>query len=299
MTQPLFQLSCESTVDLPCEYVAGRDISVIFYSYVVDGAEYDDDMGRDPAALPRFYGFLDAGKLPSTSQINAHRYEEYFRRLLEKGDVLHIAFSSGLTPSVENARAAAEQLRGEFPDRRIVVVDSLCGSAGYGLLVDSAADRRDEGCTLDETARWAEENRLSVQHRFFSTDLSMFRRSGRLSLPASAVASALGICPLMRLDEAGRIVVCGKARGKKAAVRETVDAVRRLARGGADYGGRVFVAHSDCEALARETAEQLAAVFPKLRKPVRICDIGTIIASHCGAGTVAVFFFGEPRGAEE
>lgn len=108
--QSSFILSCESTVDLPYTYVQSRSISVLFYSYSVDGEEYPDDMGRDPDALPRFYGFLKDGKIPSTSQINLYKYEEYFDKLLREGDVLHIAFGSGMTPSVTNAKATAEKL---------------------------------------------------------------------------------------------------------------------------------------------------------------------------------------------
>lgn len=160
-------LSCESTVDLPYSYVSSRDISVLFYSYSVDGREYPDDMGRDPDALPMFYDFLNDGKMPSTSQINAFRYEQYFEDLLQKGDVLHIGFGSGMTPSVRNAVEAVELLRGKYPQRKIVVIDSLCSSTGYGMLVDSAADLRDQGCGMEEIAQWVMANCKKVHHQFF------------------------------------------------------------------------------------------------------------------------------------
>ena len=120
-----FQLSCESTVDFPFSHAAERDMSVLFYSYTVDGEVYEDDMGRDPEALPRFHQMLKDGKMPATSQINAFRYEEYFDELLQKGDVLHIAFGSGMTPSVKNAQQVAEELREKYPDRKLIVVDSF------------------------------------------------------------------------------------------------------------------------------------------------------------------------------
>ena len=132
-----FTLSCCSTVDLPYSYMESRDIPVLFYTYVVDGQTYDDDMGRDPAALPRFYGFLKAGKLPQTSQINAAGYMDFFEKLLQKGgDVLHIAFTSGQSCSVNNAYLAAEELKDKYPGQKLIVIDSLCSSSGYGLLVD-------------------------------------------------------------------------------------------------------------------------------------------------------------------
>ena len=129
-----FILSCESTIDLPYSYCEQRDIPVLFYSYQVDGVSYEDDMGRDPETLPQFYGFLDAGKLPSTAQLNEFQYETFFDALLQQGDVLHIAFGSGMTASVQNAMLAAETLREKYPERKLTVIDSLCSSSGYGLL---------------------------------------------------------------------------------------------------------------------------------------------------------------------
>ncbi len=132
-----FILSCGSTVDVPYAYLASRQISVIFYTYMVDETEFVDDMGRDPEALPRFYGFLKDGKLPSTSQINTYQYYDYFKALLAGGDdVLHIAFGSGMSGSVNNAMQAANMLAEEFPNQKLLVIDSLCSSSGYGLLVD-------------------------------------------------------------------------------------------------------------------------------------------------------------------
>ena len=292
---PAYQLSCESTVDLPYAYVTGRGLSVLFYSYTVDGEEYPDDMGRDPEALPRFYRSLKEGKRPVTSQINTYRYEEYFRELLKAGDVLHIAFGSGMTPSVCNAREAAARLSKEFPDRRLVVCDSLCSCAGYGLLMDQAADRWEAGASLDEVQAWAEETGPQIHHQFFSTDLTMFKRSGRVSGPAAAIATVLGLCPLMRLNAEGRIVAYDKVRGRKIAIREMVREVERHARGGAAYDGPLYLAHSDCPAEAEETRQAIEAVFPQLTGRVRVLDIGTIIASHCGPGTVALFFMGDRR----
>jgi DegV family protein with EDD domain len=280
---------------MPYSYVSGRDIQVLFYSYMVDGEEYVDDMGRDPQALGNFYKFIDQGKQPSTSQITTYCYCEYFRTLLEKGDVLHIAFGSGMTPSVHNAREAAAQLREEFPDRKLVVVDSLCSSSGYGLLVDYAADMRDSGCTMEQIEKWLVENCEKVQHQFFSTDLKYFRRSGRVSGPAATVASVLDICPLMRLDKSGHIIAYSKVRGKKKALRATVDVMLQHAQGQREYSGKCFISHSNCLEQAMELKNVIEQEFPNLSGKVRIFDIGTIIASHCGPGTTALYFFGDER----
>ena len=291
-----FTLSCCSTVDLPYSYMESRDIPVLFYTYVVDGREYDDDMGRDPEALPRFYGFLKEGKLPQTSQINVAAYTEFFEKLLDKGgDVLHIAFTSGQSGSVHNAFLAAEELKDRYPGQRLVVIDSLCSSSGYGLLVDYAADMRDEGKTLDEVAQWVLDNRNKVHHQFFSSDMNQFRRTGRVSGAAAAVATVLNICPIMRLDDKGAIKAYSKVRGKKKAVETTVDTMEQCAQNGRDYDGKCFVCHSQCPEDARLVIEAVEERFPKLKGKIRLCDIGTIIGSHAGQGTVAVFFMGNER----
>jgi len=290
-----FVLSCESTVDLAYSYVSGRDIPVIFYSYLVDGRIYEDDMLRDPEALPRFYSFIEAGKLPSTSQLNTFAYEDFFEEQLKKGDLLHIALGTGMTQSVRNAEEAAEHLREKYPDRKIIIVDSLCSSSGYGMLVDYAADLRDEGHTMEEIEEWLLQNRRRIHHQFFSTELKYFRRSGRMSGAAAAVATILGICPIMRLDDGGRIIAYDKVRGKRKAIETTADMMEKLAENGKDYSGKCFISHSNCLPEAEATRDLVKERFPNISGDIPIWDIGTIIASHCGPGTVAVYFLGEER----
>lgn len=289
-----FILSCESTVDMPFSYVSGRDIPVLFYSYRVDDQEYVDDMLRDPNALPTFYKLLSDGKMPTTSQLNEFSYLEFFDAQLQRGDVLHIVFGTGMTQSFSNAQLAAEEMREKYPDRKLVVIDSLCSSSGYGMLVDYAADMRDNGCTLDETAQWVLDNRQRVHHQFFSTQLDHYRRSGRMSGATAMIATVLGICPIMRLDDKGRIIAYGKVRGKANAIKTTVDTMEKNAENGAQYNGKCFICHSRCPEEAEKTRKAVHDRFPNLRE-IPIYDIGTIIASHCGPGTVAVFFLGCER----
>ncbi|MGN0487764.1 MAG: DegV family protein [Ruminococcus sp.] len=293
--QENYILSCESTVDIPYAYVSGRNIPVLFYSYTIDGQEFPDDMGRDPEALPKFYRFLEEGKMPSTSQTNVFKYKEFFEKLLQKGDVLHIAFGSGMTPSVSNALKAADMLREDYPNRKIIVVDSLCSSSGYGLLVDEAADMRDGGCTMEEVEQWVLDNRKKVHHQFFSTDLKYYRRSGRVSGATATIGAILNICPIMRLDDSGHIIAYDKVRGKKKAIQRTIQVMEEHAENGLQYSGKCWICHSNCLAEAEETKEAVRQHFPNISGEIRICDIGTIIASHCGPGTVAIFFFGDER----
>ena len=291
----VFQLSCESTVDLPYEYINGRGISVLFYTYTVDETEFVDDMGRDPNALPQFFEMLKAGKMPSTSQINEIRYEEYFDGLMQKGDVLHIAFGTGMTPSVHNAWKAAESLKQKYPERKLIILDSLCSSVGYGLLVDTAADLRDAGKSMEEIEQWVLANRNKVHHQFFSTDLTQFKRSGRVSGPAATIGTVLGICPIMRINSEGRIIAYSKVRGKKAAIKTTVSTVLQHIQNGKDYDDKFYIGHSNCPELAEETRLALKEQFGEGADRIKIVNIGTIISAHCGPGTVAVFFYGDER----
>ncbi len=290
-----FTLSCCSPVDMPYSYMAERGIPVLFYNYVIDEREYPDDMGRDPEALPRFYELLAMGKLPATSQVNVARYAEFFEAQLQKGDLLHIAFTSGQSGSVHNAFLAAEALREKYPQRKLVVVDSLCSSSGYGLLVDTVADMADAGASIEACEAWLMENRNRVHHQFFSSNMTQFRRTGRVSGASAAVATVLNICPIMRLDAAGAIKAYDKVRGKKNAVETTVEEMVKHAQNGTDYAGKCFICHSRCPEDAQLLIDAIEARFPRQAGNIRLFDIGTIIGSHAGPGTVAVFFLGDER----
>lgn len=289
-----FTLSCESTVDLPWAYVQGRGIPVIFYSYIVGGKEYPDDMGRNPDFLPNFYAQLEQ-EIPKTSQLNVMQYVDFFEPLVKEGDLLHIAFGSGMTNSVANAFQAAALLQERYPHRKITVMDSFCSSSGYGLLVDYAADLRDAGLPMEDVAAWVTENRKRVHHQFFSTDLKYYRRSGRVSGSAATLGAILSICPIMRLDDGGHIIAYDKVRGKKKAIERTIQTMAEHVQDGTEYSGKCWICHSNCLAEAEQTRNAVQEHFPNIKGDIRICDIGTIIASHCGPGTVAVFFFGDER----
>ncbi len=290
-----FVLSCESTVDMPYREMLSRNIPVLFYSYMVDGEEYADDMGKDPEALTKFYQLLKEGKVPSTSQLNEFQYETFFEELLKEGDLLHIAFGSGMTGSVYNAQKAAERLREKYPERKIIVVDSLCSSSGYGMLVTLAADLLDQGASIEETEEWVLQHRKCIHHQFFSTDLTYFRRSGRLSGPAAMVGNVLNLCPIMHLDAQGKMIAYDKVRGKKRAIERTVQTMAEQAAGREHYSGKCFICHAHCYEDAEKLKEAILKRFPDIPEEIRIYDIGTIIASHCGPGTTAVFFIGDER----
>ncbi len=291
-----FILSCESTVDLPYSYVTGRGLEILFYTYSVDGKTYVDDMGKDPESLPNFYKHLAEGHIPTTSQINQYAYEEFFRKILSEGhDLLHLCFGTGMTNSYNQALLAQESIIKEFPERKLIVIDTTCSSSGYGLIVDDAADLYEEGKSIDEIASFVESNKLNIHHQFFTTDLKYFKRTGRVSGPAASIGAILKICPLMHLNKKGKIIAYSKVMGKKKAINATLDWMEEHANNGKDYNGKCFISHSNALEDANTVKGLIEERFPNLKGKVKIYDIGTIIASHTGPGTVALYFQGDER----
>lgn len=292
-----FILSCCSTTDLPLSYFEERDIHFTCFRFQMDGKEYLDDLGQS-IPFDEFYRRIAAGAQPTTSQINVQQYVEYFEPFLKAGrEVLHIAFSSGLSGSVNSARIAQETLAEKYPDAKLYIVDSLAASSGYGLLVDKAADLRDSGKSAEEVCDYLEQNKLRLHHWFFSTDLTSYIRGGRVTPVAGFFGTVLKICPLLNVNNEGKLIPRQKCRGKVKAIDEIVSKMVEHAEGGRDYSGKCFISHSACEADARAVADRVEATFPKLDGKVMINSIGTVIGAHTGPGTVALFFFGDERGA--
>ncbi|MBR5379677.1 MAG: DegV family protein [Clostridia bacterium] len=291
-----YVLSCCSTADLSREHFDTRNIECIFFSYELDGKTYPDDLGAS-MPLDTFYQAMENGASTRTSQISIAEYQDYFEKYLREGkDILHIDFSSGLSGSVNSARNAAEMLKEKYPDQKLYVIDSLAASSGYGLLVDKAADLRDEGMDIDELAKWVENNKLRVHHWFFSTTLKYYIRGGRVSKTAGFFGGILGICPLLHVDENGHLIPMEKIRSKKNVKEAIVNKMREFADDGTAYSEKCFMSHSYCLQDAQDVAKAVEQAFPSIRGGVEIDNIGTVIGSHSGPGTVALFFWGKPRG---
>lgn len=288
-------ISCCSTADLSEEHFKSRDIHYICFHYELDGKQYPDDLGKS-MKLADFYQAMVNGAETKTSQVNAEEYEKYFRGFLEQGkDILHVTLSSGISGSINSAMVAKQTLAEEFPDRKIYVVDSLGASSGYGLLMDRVADMRDSGMSLDDLAKWTEDNRLHLHHWFFSTDLTFYIKGGRVSKTAGFVGSVLNICPLLNMDNLGRLIPRYKIRTKKKVIKTIVDKMEEHVQDGLNYSGKCYISQSACYEDAKEVAELVEKRFPKLNGKVEINDIGTTIGSHTGPGTVALFFWGDER----
>ena len=290
-----YVLTCCSTSDLSHEYFTERNIGETHFTFELGGTEYPDDMGKTIAPKELFQRMLD-GEGTKTSQVSVGQYTEFFEPYLKEGkDVLHIAFSSGLSGSCNSARLAAEDLSAKYPDRKLYVVDSLAASSGHGLVVDKAADLRDEGKSIDEVRDWIEANRNKAHHWFFSTDLTFYIRGGRVSKTAGAIGTVLGICPLLNVNDEGKLIAREKVRGKKKVIKRIVEVMEQRAQGGLDYTGKVFISHSDCYEDARAVADLIEEKFTKMNGKVQIYSIGATIGSHTGPGTVALFYWGDER----
>jgi DegV family protein with EDD domain len=294
-SQETYILTCCSTADMPAEFFERRRILYIPFHFILDGVEFPDDLGQS-MPLEVFYKKLSAGSHASTSQINIYEFIAFFEPYLKAGkDILHVSLSSGISGEYGSANIAKEELLQKYPERKIAIVDSRGASSGYGLLMDILADRRDAGASFKEAHSWAEENKLFIHHWFFSTDLTFYIRGGRISKTAGLFGTMLGICPLLNMDEAGRLIPREKIRSKRRVIRAIVDRMKEYAKGGTGYAGRCFVSHSACLEDARAVTDLIEEEFPSLDGHVLINSVGTVIGSHTGLGTVAVFFIGDKR----
>ena len=290
-----YVLTTSSTADLDKAYFEKIRVPYICFHFELGGQTYLDDLwtSMDPHS---FYQRMLNGEDSRTSQINMTEYIDFWRPFLQEGkDLLHLTLSSGISGTINSARAAAEELRREFPEREILVVDSMAASSGFGLLIDTLAELRDQGYSLKELYHFAEENKLHLHHWFFSSDLTFFIRGGRVSKTAGFFGKMLNICPLLNVDYQGRLIPRDKIRTKKKVIREIVSRMEEHAENGYDYAKKCFISYSDCLEDAQAVAALVEEKFPRLNGKVHLFPIGSTIGAHTGPGTVALFFWGDLR----
>ena len=288
-------LSCCSAADLTKEHFERIDVHYICMHFMLDGVTYPDDLGQTMPA-DEMYARMAQGASTSTSQINISEYVDYFSAFCEQGkDIVHVSLSSGISGTYGSAANAALIVKERYPEREIYVVDSLGASSGYGLLVDTAAAMRDSGMSAKELVDWLEANKLKLHHWFFSTDLSSYVRGGRISKTAAFFGGVLQICPLLNMDNLGRLIPRKKIRTKKNVIKEIVAMRVANAQNGTDYDGKCFISMSACREDAQAVADLVEAKFPKLNGKVLINNVGGLIGAHTGPGTVALFFWGGER----
>lgn len=285
-------LSCCSPCDITPEYLEKIDVKSISFHVFIDDKEFIDDYGVT-VPYEKLYEQMVNGSEVRTSQVSVGEYMEYFKGFLDEGkDVLHLTISSGISGTYNSAKAAAEMVAPEYPDRKLYVVDSLAASSGFGLLMDKLSELRAGGMSIDELKEEAEKIRHKVNHLFYTTDLTFFIKGGRISKVEGVLGGLLSICPLLCVSPEGTLVPITKVKGKKKVIAKTVAEMEERVKDGAEYSGKCFISNSDCAEDAEKTADLIRERFPNI-KEISVFPIGTTIGCHTGPGTVAVFFFGE------
>ena len=284
-----YKIITDSCCDFTKEKYAELGLAVAPLMVNFRGESYPD---RNDESLKDLYAGLRAGEVSTTAAVNPEQWTEAMEPVLKADeDVLVLAFSSGLSTSYQSAEIAAGDLREQYPDRTILVVDSLCASLGQGLLAYYACKKRDEGLGLQELYQWLINNRLHLCHWFTVDDLMYLKRGGRINAATAIMGTMLSIKPVLHVDDEGHLVNVGKARGRRASIQAMAKKVGELAEG---YDNSVmFISHGDCP----EDAEYLRSLLESQYgvKEVYINYVGAVIGSHSGPGTLALFFMGEHR----
>ena len=287
-----YVIMTDSCCDLTDQMARDLELEVLPLTMHMDGQDYPNDLAGTAISNQEFYKRIRAGKLATTSAVNVGQFQDAMRRVLESGrDIVCVCFSSALSTTYQSAVIAAEDLRAEFPEAEIHVVDSLSASLGQGLLLYLAVEQKRKGLTAAELAKWVEDNRLTVCHWFTVDDLIFLKRGGRVSATTALLGTMLSIKPIMHTSDEGKLVPVSKVRGRKASLKALIDKIAEL---GIEPSEQVmFICHADCEVEARAVAEEMKARYGV--KEVYINYIGPVIGSHTGPNTMGLFFVGTQR----
>lgn len=288
-------ISACAPADLTKEQFDAMDVKYIYFHYSIDGVNFDDDMGQSKS-YKEFYDAMRTGADTATSQINPDEYIEFFSKFLAEGkDVLHINLASGISGTHNSAMVAKSELEEQYPDRKIIVIDSTCASVGYGMLMHEMADKKKSGMGIDELAAWVEENKIKMHHWVMVSDLKWLVKGGRVSKTSGVLGSLLNICPIIEVNKYGKLIAREKVRTMKKAIGTLADKMVENVENGVDYDGKCYIGMSDCLNEAATLKSLIEEKFPKLKDKVVINSIGTTIGSHTGPGTLVVVFWGKER----
>ena len=286
-----YVITTDNNSDLPEEYYKEHGIGCVYLSYSMDGVNYTHE---NFLPVHEFYEGMRKGSLPTTAQVNPADARALMEPYLKEGmDILHIAFSSGLSGTYNSTRIAAEELREEYPNRTIVVIDSLAASLGQGLLVHYAQKMKEEGSDLQTVAEWVESHKKNIAHAFTVDDLNHLYRGGRVSRTTAFVGSMLNIKPVMHVDNEGKLVPVGKIRGRKKSILELARIMDEKIGSYRDSCDTIFISHGDCEEEAHFLEEKIKEKYNI--KTVIINYVGATIGAHSGPGTMALFFLADER----
>ena len=281
----------DNTADLPYSYYKEHGMEYTYLTYTMDGQSYGKNQELE---FSDFYARMRNGSMPTTSQVNAEEAKEVFCPILEQGkDILYLAFSSGLSGTYNSVRLAAEELQEEYPERKIVVIDTLSASLGEGLLVDKAVELKEQGLSLEENAAWLEEHKMNLCHVFTVDDLFHLHRGGRVSKVAAVVGTMINLKPVLHVDNEGHLIPLKNVRGRKKSLSGLVSLMEEQIGEWKDKNTKIFISHGDC----REDAEYVAKLVKEKfgYETFLINYVGATIGAHSGPGTIALFFWGDHR----
>lgn len=284
-------ITTDNMADLPETYIKEHGLLTMSLTYMMDGNSYDEE---HPLPYKEFYGKMRNGSMPTTSQINPEVAKEKLQQFLEHHkNIIHIAFSGGLSGTCDSVKLAAQELMEERPDCRITVVDSLCASLGEGLLVHKALEKKRQGMSYEDLVSWLEEHKKNVCHNFTVDDLFHLYRGGRVSRTAAILGTVINLKPVLHVDDEGHLVAVGKVRGRKKSLSALVDAMEKQIGSWRDKNDIVFISHGDSEEDAlyvRDLVEKRLGIHQFIIHPV-----GPTIGAHSGPGTIALFYMGDVR----
>ena len=279
----------DSSCDLPDDIVKKYQLEILHLDFIVEG---EGSFHNDQADIEKVYSKLRNGANIKTSAANISQASEAIEALFnQKKDILYLGFSSGLSSTYQTVYMAGQELMEEYPERKMISVDTLAASMGQGLLVYKACQAKDAGKSLEENAQYIEDIKLKLCHWFTVDDLFFLKRGGRISGVTATVGTMLSIKPILHVDDEGHLINVSKVRGRKAAITELVNRMEKLAVHPEDQD--IFISHGDCI----EDAEKLASIIKERfgNDRITISYVGPVIGAHSGPGTLALFFLGEHR----
>lgn len=285
-----FVFMTDSCCDLSADLAEEMGLVVLPLSVIQDGRTYQNYLDHRDLDPKDFYNNIRNGSMGSTAAANAEAFMEAMTPPLEAGkDILCVCFSSALSTTYQSAVIARQELSDTYPDRRIVVIDSLCASLGQGMLLYLAHRERQKGRTLEETADFIRETIPHLCHYFTVDDLNHLKRGGRVSAAAAFFGTMLQMKPILHVDDQGRLIPLSKVRGRKASIQALLAQMDELVTD----AETVFISHGDCLDEVEAMAQQIKDRFGT--KEVVINYVGPVIGNHTGAGVVALFFVGKYR----
>ena len=283
-----YRIVTDSGCDLPVQMIQDLNLTVVPLTVLFRGENRPDSVEGE--SIREIYAGLREGENATTSAVNPDGWASVMEPIVQAGeDVLVLAFSSGLSTTYQSAVIAANELMEQYPERKIFVVDSRCASLGQGLLVWYLCKKRDEGMSLEDLTQWCAEEKFHLCHWFTVDDLMFLKRGGRISSATALLGTMLNIKPVLHMDDEGHLINRGKVRGRKASLESLVNHYVELATG----EGPIYICHADCMddvELLKGMLREKAGV-----EVDRVCDIGAVIGSHSGPGTIALFFLGKKR----